>query len=93
MTMTSRSSKTPLKKTRKPRASSADATTSSLILRTQIHPTRKIYGYVPHHYACGWSSKTQVDDYETTNAREKASALLTEHLKTCPLRDDLSIPH
>jgi hypothetical protein len=90
-----RSTKT---KITRPRASSVRAKTSSqrysLIRRIVICNRPKVYGWVPNHYACGWSDKTQVDDEDlTVSGEEKANKLLAAHLINCPQADDLSIPY
>ena len=93
MTMTGkRSTKT---KTTRPRASSAAAKTFSLVREIQIHSSRKsLKGWVANHYACGWSSKTQLNDEDLTfTGEQKANLLLRDHLATCPQADDLSIPY
>ena len=87
-----RSTKT---KTTRRRASSVPVKTFSLVREIQIHSSRKsLKGWVANHYACGWSTRTQLNDEDLTmTGEQKANILLRDHLATCPQADDLSIPY
>ena len=89
------SSKTKTARTTRRRASSVPVKTFSLVREIQIHSSRKsLKGWVANHYACGWSTRTQLNDEDLTmTGEEKANILLRDHLATCPQADDLSIPY